>query len=89
MFLYFGSMTLYEFNMLDEMEQAEAIWDAVCIDGRDDQEHKILLYQIDKFYVEVYYHKEYNVIRRFRSFESTDQLEPYLKKIDLIQKLGE
>ena len=76
-------MTLYEFNQLDEMEQAEAVWDGVFIGDREDAEHKILLYQIDSFYVEVYYHKEYNVIRRFRSFSSTDQLQPYLEKIKI------
>ncbi len=65
-------MTFYEFNQLDEMEQAEAVWDGVFIANREDSEHKILLYQIDAFYVEVYYHKEYNVIRRFRSFSSTN-----------------
>lgn len=32
-------MTLYEFNALDEMEQAEAVWDAMFIDGREDNEH--------------------------------------------------
>ena len=75
-------MTLYQFNLLDEMEQAEAVWEGVHIAEREDEEHKILLYQIDSFYVEVFYHKEYNVIRRFRSFASTEQLEPYLKQMD-------
>jgi hypothetical protein len=75
-------MTLYEFNQMDEAEQMEVIWDSVFVGDRD-EEHKILLYQIDGFYVEVYYHKEYNDIRRFRSFSSTNELEPYLDKIDL------
>ena len=76
-------MTLYQFIALDEQEQAEAVWDAVFIADRQDEEHRILLYQIDSFYVEVYYHKEYNVIRRLRPFASTEQLHPYLYKIDL------
>ena len=76
-------MTLYEFNALDEMEQAEAVWDSVFIADREDDEHRILLYQRDSFYIEVYYHKEYNAIRRLRSFSSTNQLEPYLKRIKL------
>ena len=80
-------MTLYEFNMLDEMEQAEVIGDAVCIDGRDDGEHLILLYQIDGFYVEMFYHRKYNAINELRSFECTEQLEPYLCKIDLDKAL--
>jgi len=77
------SMTAYEFNQLDEAEQMEVIWDSVFVADREDSEHAILLYQIDAFYVEVYYHKEYNDIRRLRSFSSTDQLEPYLERIDL------
>ena len=79
-------MTLYKFNQLDEMEQAEAVWDGDFIADREDAEYKILLYQIDSFYVEIYYHKEYNVIRRFRSFSSTDQLQPYFEKINLNEK---
>ncbi len=76
-------MTLYQFNALDEMEQQEAVWSGTHIGERFDQEHSILLYQIDNFYVEVFYHREHNVIRRFRSFSSVTQLEPYLKKIDI------
>ena len=69
--------------MLDEMEQTEAIWSGEFIADRRDEEHNILLYQIDSFYVEVYYHREYNTIRKFRSFSSTAQLEPYLNQIDI------
>jgi hypothetical protein len=77
-------MTIYQFISLDEAEQAEAIWDATQIGDRSDEEHNILLYQINSFYVEVFYHKEYNVIRKFRPFTSTDQLQPYLDKIKLV-----
>ncbi len=75
--------TLYQFIGLDEMEQQEAIWEGVLIADREDEEHKILLYQIDSFYVEVFYHKEYNVIRRYIPFNSTDKLAPYLEKINV------
>jgi hypothetical protein len=59
-------MTLYQFIALDEMEQQEAIWEGTHIGDRQDEEHNILLYQIDGFYVEVFYHRELNVIRRYR-----------------------
>jgi hypothetical protein len=49
-------MTLYQFLAMDEMEQQEAIWEGVLIADRQDEEHRILLYQIDGFYVEVFYH---------------------------------
>ncbi len=76
-------MTLYDFIALDEMEQAEAVWSGVHIADRQDEDHSILLYQIDSFYVEVYYHKELNVIRRFRPFSSTEQLQSYLDQIEV------
>ena len=76
-------MTLYQFNQLDEMEQAEAVWDGVHIGERQDGEYTILLYQLRSFYVEVYYHREYNALRRFRSFSSINQLGPYLDRIDI------
>ncbi len=76
-------MTLYQFLALDEMEQQEAIWEGVHIADRDDGEHKILLYQIDAFYVEVFYHKEYNVIRKYLPFNSINKLAPYLKQIEI------
>jgi hypothetical protein len=47
-------MTLYDFIAMDEMEQAEAVWNGVHIADREDEEHKILLYQIngdESFYV--------------------------------------
>ena len=81
-------MTLYEFNGLDEMEQAEAVWDGVFVADREDEEHRILLYQVDSFYVEVYFHKVFQVIRKYKSFSSTEQLQPYLNQIDLLSKLN-
>lgn len=44
---FFLTMTLYQFNAMDEMEQAEAIWSGTHIGDRQDDQHDILLYQID------------------------------------------
>ena len=77
-------MTIYQFIALDEMEQQEAIWEGHLIDDREDTEYKILLYQIDAFYVEVFYHKKYNVIKRYRPFTSVEQLAPYLNKMKIV-----
>lgn len=79
-------MTLYQFNRLDEMEQLEAIWDnGVKVAEREDEVNRYNLYQIDAFYVEEEWHKEYGVRRAFRSFASTnaEMLQPYLDKIDI------
>jgi hypothetical protein len=76
-------MTLYEFNALDEMGQAKAIWNSIHIGERRDAENNIILYQKDDFYIEVFHHKKLNVIRKIRSFLSISQLDPYLGSIDI------
>lgn len=72
---------------MDEMEQQEAIWEGTLIADRIEGEYKLLLYQIDSFYVEVWYHVEHNVIKRYRSFSSMEQLEPYMDAINIKQHI--
>lgn len=73
-------MKLSDFLELDEMEQAETLWDkGVHIGERDDAVYRYILYQVDGFYVEACYHKEYNVLRQLHVFDDTEGLEPYLK----------
>ncbi len=84
-------MTLYDFIAMDEMEQAEAVWSGVHIADRDDGEHKILLYQIngrESFYVEAYYHKQLNVLRKFRPFKSLELLDLYASQVDISKLLN-
>jgi len=80
-------MTLYQWRALDEMEQAEAVWSGTHIADRQDELHNILLYQIDSFYVEVYYNRQHNEIVRFRAFVSLEQLLPYLGQINIDELL--
>ena len=70
-------MTPTQFYKLDEAEQAEVIWEGQHIADRHDEEHNILLYKIDELYVEVYYHKEYNIIRKFNAFSRVELLDIY------------
>ena len=76
-------MTLYQFNMLDEMEQMEAIWDAVKLGERKDDTYHYNLYQIDAFYVEEKIHIAHNVRQGFKSFKTMDLLGPYLDMIEM------
>ena len=80
-------MTLYQFNALDERTQAEMVWNGAFVGKRNDETHDILLYQVDSFYVEVYYHRANNLISHMRPFSSTDQLSPYLQHIDISNML--
>ncbi len=84
-------MTLYEFIQMDEDEQAEVTWEGVHIANRFDGVYKILLYQIngmESFYVEVYYHKEDNAIRKLRPFKSMELLDLYADEIDVTKLLN-
>jgi hypothetical protein len=79
-------MTLYQFNRFDELEQLEAIWEhGVKVAEREDEVHRYTLYQLDSFYIEEAFHKEYHVRRAFYSFASTnaEKLLPYLDQIDV------
>ena len=69
-----------QFYELDEMEQAGVILEGRHIADRQDKEHHILLYKIDDLFVEVYYHKEYNVVRKFRAFTGNELSDIYLPK---------
>ena len=77
-------MTLYQFNVLTENEKTAIVWnEGHFVGDRKENNFSILLYQVRSFYVELYYSGKENKISRLRSFSSTEQLEPYLGKIDI------
>lgn len=80
-------MTLYDFRLLEENEQWNAIWGGVHIGERTDDKHWILLYHLGDFYVEVFYDKQKTVIVKFNPFKSTERLHPYLNQIDITSLL--
>ena len=71
-------------GQLNELDQADIIWDqGVLIGKRNDGFYKILLFQVDAFYAEMYYHAHFNVIIRIKTFTGTEGLEPYLQQIQI------
>ncbi|HEX2607839.1 MAG TPA: hypothetical protein VHK91_10685 [Flavisolibacter sp.] len=75
-------MKLSDFNLLDEIRQAEALLNhGVLIAERLYKDFNIFLYQVNHFYVEVYFHNGFKMIQGFRGFESVNALEPYLDEI--------
>jgi hypothetical protein len=76
-------MTLYEFNQLDEMEQQEAIWEAVTNGTYKDGTFLYACYQIDAFYFETKRHIEFDVLHGLRSFAYPDLLAPYLNQMNI------
>ena len=49
----------------------------------------VLLYQLDDFYIEVFFVKWAKSPIGFRTFQKTDKLEPYLQKIDVSSLMQE
>ena len=58
-------MTLCEYNSLDQGEQFEALYNyGTHIADRADEEYCLILFQLDSFYVELYFHIEHNALKK-------------------------
>ena len=79
-----SDITLYEFNSLTKNEKVEVLCEcAIYLCERPDAVFRVVLYQINNFYIEVKYDTINNCIIEFLLFTNTKLLEPYLKQIDI------
>ncbi|HEV7329424.1 MAG TPA: hypothetical protein VGN63_00135 [Flavisolibacter sp.] len=76
-------MTLSQFQQLDHETQLQVADRATCLRSRMDPEHLILLYQIEGFYIEVYYHKRLRSFTRAHAFDDMVLLDPYLEEMQI------
>ena len=77
-------MTNFEFSQLNDTAQAEELLDrGIFLTERLYKNFTIFLYQVDHFYVEVYYNNRFNVLQGMKSFEDDATLQPYLDSIDI------
>ena len=77
-------MTLYEFKSFDINKQADITWEnGVLLGFREEDNHHMILYRIENFYVEIQYHTNQNEILQIKSFISEGPLNPYLDNIDI------
>lgn len=77
-------MTLLDYKLLSLDECIELLYrHGVYIGKRKEGELSLLLYQLDSFYVEVFYRKHRCHIQRLHCFSSTALLDPYLHDIDV------
>jgi hypothetical protein len=81
-------MTPRQFYQLDEMEQAEVMWNAVHIGERKDSEYRYELLQLASLYLEVKYSIEHNVRRGISAFEYDQISDLYLEAIDIRVQLN-
>ena len=77
-------MNVFDFHRLSEKQQLDTLENSgVFIAERDGAFYNIKLYQIEGFYVELYFHTHFNVVVNINCFTNTDCLDPYLESIDL------
>ena len=77
-------MRLYEFRMLCQQEQIDVLHlHAVYVGKRKENEQFVVLYQLEHFYVEIFYRRYRSHVDHLSIFTSTDQLQPYLEQIDV------
>ena len=71
-------MTLYTFNKLSLEEQQTLLWkDGQFLDNHITEKEKSNCYALGKFFVEVVYDPEHNVITELRSFKTGHLLDKY------------
>ncbi|RYZ00679.1 MAG: hypothetical protein EOO11_00710 [Chitinophagaceae bacterium] len=77
-------MTLFAFQLLTPAEQLDLLYEEGTYIGKRKVGGQVrILYQIEGFYVEVYYTKYRCVAEKLVCFRSTIPLEPYLEFIDV------
>jgi len=80
-------MTLFDFQVSPIPEQVAVLYEQAVYIGKRKQGGQIaLLYQLDSFYVEVFYRTYRRYVAHIRCSASTALLDPYLEQID-VEKL--
>jgi len=77
-------MTIYEFHLITHTEKVELLYKHGVYIGKQKEANQIkVLYQLDSFYVEIFYKKYRRLIHYLRYFTNTESLNPYLSQIDV------
>lgn len=67
-----------------DIEQSRTLWErGVLLLEKSDGYEKKMLYQMYDLYIEVTWHTHFNVIKKVRTFTSTNDIEPFLEEIDI------
>jgi hypothetical protein len=77
-------MTKIQFEALSVSDKHNTLLaHGVYLMYRHSEDYTILLFQVEDFYVELYYQKNNETTLDFRVFASTDQLDPYFNQMPL------
>jgi hypothetical protein len=76
-------MTSDDFNALGHYEKTEAVLKGTFLADRLNDHFYIRLYNLDSFYVEVFFDDRSHLITHFRAFEHTLFVLPYLDDLKI------
>jgi hypothetical protein len=76
-------MSSAEFNHLGYRDKTEAVLTAVFLADRLTHDHYVRLYNLDNFYIEVFFDDQTHLIDQFRAFEHTLYVLPYLQELKI------
>lgn len=77
-------MKVKDFEILDQYEQLQIIEDkAVFLDYRREGHYSIGLFQVEGFYIEVFFHVIKLIYKRIHVFDDILFLDPYINQIDI------
>jgi hypothetical protein len=83
-------MTIYDFDTMEGQDKLVVLSsEAVLLGLRKDGCFAIGLFQLDNFYVEIYFHTTQGCIKNIRCFSDTADLAPYLDQVNISELLQE
>lgn len=78
-------MTLFDFKLLDDAAQIDLVYrEGVYIGKRRIIDQHVLLYQVEGYYVELFYKKYRHSVVAIKSSAMTEILDPYLEQIEVV-----
>ena len=76
-------MTSDDFNVLSYTAKTEAVLSAAFLADRLTADAYVKLYNLDSFYIEVFFDDHIHLITHFRAFEHTLFVLPYLTELQI------
>ncbi len=77
-------MTLQHYHAMDQ--EAQRWWvlhNGVYLCNRKTRDFTVFLFALESFYVEMYFYNVNDLVFLIKSFDSTDELDPYLEEVNL------
>jgi hypothetical protein len=68
------ALTIYQFILMDEKQQAEAAWSGEYMMNRNAGDFKVMLYKVGDFFVEIFYNNATNSIIMFKPFRKRQRI---------------